>query len=452
MSWRPELIILVIFSTAANYILSHKIYDCKDEKRRKDYLILSIVANFGLLFIFKYLMFASDSFRAIFEAVGFIYPVREFDIILPVGISFYTFQAAAYTIDVYKGIVKPVKSYGVFSLFITFFPQLVAGPIERSKKFLPQFYEKHSFDIKRTISGLKIMLWGFFKKVVIADRAAVAVDSVFNNLEYYSGLSLIVALLFFTFQIYCDFSGYSDIAIGSAKVLGFRLTRNFERPFLSLNVKEFWSRWHVSLSSWFMDYVYIPLGGNRSGRVKQYRNLILTFLVSGLWHGANWTFVIWGGMHGLIIAMENITGGLRYKIKRLLGYEKNIISTAVINFFSVCMTFFLILLTFIFFRSNTISDALYVTSHLAWGFRQWTEPQYLYNMITGFGINIHEFYIIVTSIFILMGVEICGGIDVHKRLLKINGILRTILYAIIASLILIWGVFYNAGAFIYFQF
>ena len=452
MSWRPELIILVIFSTAANYILSHKIYDCKDEKRRKDYLILSIVANFGLLFIFKYLMFASDSFRAIFEAVGFIYPVREFDIILPVGISFYTFQAAAYTIDVYKGIVKPVKSYGVFSLFITFFPQLVAGPIERSKKFLPQFYEKHSFDIKRTISGLKIMLWGFFKKVVIADRAAVAVDSVFNNLEYYSGLSLIVALLFFTFQIYCDFSGYSDIAIGSAKVLGFRLTRNFERPFLSLNVKEFWSRWHVSLSSWFMDYVYIPLGGNRSGRVKQYRNLILTFLVSGLWHGANWTFVIWGGMHGLIIAMENITGGLRYKIKRLLGYEKNIISTAVINFFSVCMTFFLILLTFIFFRSNTISDALYVTSHLAWGFRQWTEPQYLYNMITRFGINIHEFYIIVTSIFILMGVEICGGIDVHKRLLKINGILRTILYAIIASLILIWGVFYNAGAFIYFQF
>lgn len=452
MAWRPELILLIVFSTLVNYIISLKIYQSNDQKVRKNLLILSLVINFGLLFVFKYLVFINNSFIGLFQNIGLNYPVKKFDIILPMGISFYTFQAAAYTIDVYRGEIKPVKNYGKFSLFITFFPQLVAGPIERSKNLLPQFYEKHRFDIDRVILGLKIMMWGFFKKVVIADRLSVAVNTVYNSCKYYSGLTFVFVTVLFTFQIYCDFSGYSDIAIGCSKVLGFELMQNFDRPFLSKSVREYWRRWHISLSSWFMDYIYIPLGGNRNGKGKQYRNLMATFLVSGLWHGANWTFVLWGGLHGLFIVFGNITDGLCKKIKSFFGWKKNCFSTWVINSISILCTFGLVVFAFILFRANSIGDAVYILKHLLWGFRSWTTPQYLYDMVTNIGLNLYELQMVLIALGVLIAAELFGGKDIHQTLMKHNVVSRIFFYVLIATLILCTGVFYNAGSFIYFQF
>ncbi len=287
MAWRTELIVLIVFSTFINYFFAGRIYKQKDSIKKKRSLIVCLIINFGLLFVFKYLTFATNTFEWLFGILGIAYTHREFDIILPMGISFYTFQASAYTIDVYRGDIKPERNFLRFSLFITFFPQLVAGPIERTKNLLPQFYEKHKFDLQRVYYGVQIMLYGFFKKVVIADRVAVAVNTVYNNAGNYSGLSLIAATILFAFQIYCDFSGYSDIAKGAAKVLGFELMDNFKSPYLSTGIKEFWRRWHISLSTWFMDYVYIPLGGNRCCKIRSLFNLFVTFLVIGLWHGAN---------------------------------------------------------------------------------------------------------------------------------------------------------------------
>lgn len=452
MAWRPELILLIVFSTLVNYIISHKIYQSNDPKRRKNLLILSLVINFGLLFVFKYLVFINNSFISLFQSIGLNYPVKKFDIILPMGISFYTFQAAAYTIDVYRGEIKPVKNYGKFSLFITFFPQLVAGPIERSKNLLPQFYKKHHFDIDRVILGLKIMMWGFFKKVVIADRLSVAVNTVYNSCKYYSGLTFVFVTALFAFQIYCDFSGYSDIAIGCAKVLGFDLMRNFDRPYLSKSVREYWRRWHISLSSWFMDYIYIPLGGNRDGKIKQYRNLMATFLVSGLWHGANWTFVLWGGLHGLFIVFGNITDENCKKIKTFFGWKRNFLSTWVINSISILITFGLVVFAFILFRANSIGDAVYIIKHLLWGFRSWTTPQYLYQMVTDIGLNLYELQMVLIALGVLIAAELFGGEDIHQTLMRHNVVSRIFFYVLIAVLILCTGVFYNAGSFIYFQF
>ncbi len=452
MAWKPELIVLIVFSTFSNYAISRKIYASEDAKKRKKLLVLSLVINFGLLFIFKYLVFLNETFIGIFDFGGGKWPIESFDIILPMGISFYTFQAASYTIDVYKGVIKPVKNYGKFSLFITFFPQLVAGPIARNKNLLPQFYKKHRFDVERAVMGVKIMIWGFFKKVVIADRAAVAVNTVFNSAQYYSGLTLVFAAILFSFQLYCDFSGYSDIAIGSAKVLGFDLMRNFERPFLSGGIREFWKRWHISLSSWFMDYVYIPLGGNRCSRLKKYRNLFVTFLVSGLWHGANWTFVAWGALHGAMIVAEDITKGVFGAVKKFFGAEKHGLAKFVFRFVGIVFTFGFAVFAFIFFRANTIGDALYIVRHLLWGFRSWTDAQYIYSAVVNLGIGMYEIKTLVLAILTLAATEIFGGKDIHKSLKRHGFLFRLAFYSYITVFILTAGVFYNAGEFIYFQF
>lgn len=467
MCWRPELIILIIFSTLMNYFISLLIYKEKNEKQRKKYLIISLIINFGLLFIFKYFIFLNQTFMELYTAIiNFIftltghtplqttellkyYPLKNVDIILPMGISFYTFQAASYTIDVYRKKIKPVRHYGIFSLFITFFPQLVAGPIERSENLLPQFFVKHKFHSERILSGLKLMLLGYFKKIVIADRAAVAVNTVFNSPYNYSGLYYVFATLLFTFQLYCDFSGYSDIAVGSAKVLGFDLMMNFDKPYLSKSIKEFWRRWHISLSSWFMDYVYIPLGGNRNGKAKQYRNLMITFLVSGLWHGSNWTYVIWGGIHGLYQLIGIATSKIRNSIKRFFHLENSSISSII----SILITFSLVSFALIFFRANTIYEALYITKNLFDNFTNWTDKQYLYEVITGMGSNLYELKVVVFSIFILIISEIISGkksvFDFWERK---PYIFRLAFYVLIGAVILTTGVYYNAGEFIYFQF
>ena len=350
MAWNPYLIVLILFTIFVNYFSALRIYSEKRKRHKKRILIFSMLVDFGLLFIFKYLGFMNDTLLALF---GNNWPVETLNIILPMGISFYTFQAASYTIDVYRGDIKPERHFGIFALFVMFFPQLVAGPIERSRNLLPQFYEKHGFDAHRVVSGIRIMLWGFFKKIVIADRAAIAVNTIYNSAFDYKGLYLTAATVLFAFQIYCDFSGYSDIAKGCARVLGFDLMDNFKNPYLSKSIKEFWRRWHISLSTWFMDYVYIPLGGNREGEAKKDRNLLITFLVSGLWHGANWTFVLWGGLHGIYQVIGQLTLGMRRRVKKLLHLYDNKIGGLI----SVIITFGLVCFGWIFFRANTASDA-----------------------------------------------------------------------------------------------
>lgn len=293
MSWNVKYIVLIMFTTCVSYISALLIK--KYESKKKLLMCVTLIACLGTLFFFKYFNFIIESFSEVF--CFFAIPLHPITLkfMLPVGISFYTFQTLSYVIDVYRGELEAEPHFGKYATFITFFPQLVAGPIERAKNLLPQICGEHKFDYVQATYGLKLMAWGFFKKLVIADNLAVSVDLIYNDIYAYSGFALIVATVFFAFQIYCDFSGYSDIAIGVAKLFGINLMSNFQSPYFSSTIKEFWSRWHISLSTWFRDYVYIPLGGNRKGRCRKYINLIITFMVSGIWHGANWTFVLWGG-------------------------------------------------------------------------------------------------------------------------------------------------------------
>jgi D-alanyl-lipoteichoic acid acyltransferase DltB (MBOAT superfamily) len=301
MSWKPEYIILILASTLIDYSVGLKLGSESRPAIRRRWLLLSLVTNLGLLFSFKYFNFFNDSFRQLFQMANLSYPVPALNVLLPVGISFYTFQTLSYTIDVYRGKIQPERHLGVFALFVSFFPQLVAGPIERSGNLLPQFYQKTAVDYERIISGLQRMTWGFFKKVVIADRLALLVNTVYNHPTEFSGMPLIIATYAFGFQIYCDFSAYSDIAIGAARVMGFDLMENFRQPYYARSIPEFWRRWHISLSTWFRDYVYLPLGGNRVKLPHWVFNILVVFVVSGLWHGANWTFVIWGALHGIFM-------------------------------------------------------------------------------------------------------------------------------------------------------
>lgn len=307
MCWNAKYVVLLLFSTVVTYVSGILLERCgraeEEEKkircRKKLYVAASFILNLSILFVFKYLNFGMESLQWIFGQMHIALNVPAVDLLLPVGISFYTFQALGYTMDVYRGEIYAEKNFFRYALFVSFFPQLVAGPIERSKNLLRQLDKpaKPSFDSFR--DGILLMLWGYFMKVVLADRIAVFVDTVYGDFETYTGVYLIVATILFAVQIYCDFSGYSVIAMGAAEILGIRLMENFNAPYLSVSVAEFWRRWHISLSSWFRDYLYIPLGGNRKGKMRKYINLLITFGVSGLWHGADWSYVIWGLLNGV---------------------------------------------------------------------------------------------------------------------------------------------------------
>lgn len=305
MSWNPTYAVLIFTSTLVTWgcgLLVER--NAGNYRRQKVFLVVNLLINLGILFVFKYYNFINESIFHLFSLWGIRWEVPNLGVLLPVGISFYTFQAIGYSIDVYRGDLKAERNLFVYALFVSFFPQLVAGPIERAKNLLPQFRQKHHFDEANVIRGMKLMLWGYFMKLCVADRLALYVDAVYNNIPQHNGTSLLIASVFFAFQIYCDFGGYSLIAIGAARVMGFSLMENFRRPYFAQSIKEFWGRWHISLSTWFKDYVYIPLGGNRVGRFRHALNLFVTFLVSGIWHGANWTFVLWGGFHGGAQVME----------------------------------------------------------------------------------------------------------------------------------------------------
>ena len=362
--WKPIYIILIIASTAIDYYCGIRMGTTTQQAMRRRYLYISLIANLGLLFCFKYFNFFNDSVRAVFQHLNLAYAIPALSVALPVGISFYTFQTLSYSIDVYRGQRQPERHFGRFALYVSFFPQLVAGPIERSIRLLPQLARAHRFDYDRVVSGLRLMLWGFFKKIVIADRLALYVNMVYNEPTHYHGLSLVMATYFFAFQIYCDFSGYSDIAIGAARVLGIDLMRNFRQPYFSRSIAEFWSRWHISLSTWFKDYLYIPLGGNRVARWRWCGNLCVVFLISGLWHGANWTFVVWGAIHGCYQVASLAATSFWARLAK--GGQA---SHALVGIGQALLTFHVVTFGWIYFRANSLSDANYIVRHL---FSDWS--------------------------------------------------------------------------------
>ena len=342
MNWEPVYAILILLSTITTWGCGLMID--RMQTKKKAWLIVCLLVNLSILFLFKYLNFATDTIKDIFAATGLSISIPHFYLLLPVGISFYTFQAIGYTIDVYQQKIKPEREFLTYALFVSFFPQLVAGPIERAKNMLWQYQTKHSFNGDDIISGLKFMTWGYFMKLCIAENAAPYVDAVFNNLPHHSGTTVLMASFLFTFQIFSDFGGYSLIAIGAAKCMGFMLMQNFNHPYLSSNMSDFWRRWHISLSSWFMEYVYFPLGGSRCKESKHYRNLMLTMLASGCWHGANWTFLIWGAFHGVWLVLYHL--------------KKKYFHIRIPHFFSIGLCFIITWMGWIIFRANNLSDML----------------------------------------------------------------------------------------------
>ncbi len=439
MAFIPVYIFILFFTIIIDYAAGI-IIEGAEGKKRKQFLAISIIANIGVLAVFKYYNFFIENTNNLMHALHIsTNKVPFLTIILPIGLSFHTFQAMSYTIEVYRGNQKAEKHFGIYALYVMFYPQLVAGPIERPQNLLHQFREEHKFNSQDLMDGLRLMLWGFFKKMVIADRIALYVNSVFNFPDDYHYLNLIIAALFFTIQIYCDFSGYSDIAIGTAKTMGFDLRPNFNKPYFSKNIKDFWQKWHISLSGWFKDYLYISLGGNRVGIKRIYFNVAIVFLISGLWHGANWTFVIWGALHAC------------YMLIYMLLYKKFKINfkSKLMKLFSVLCTFLLVAFAWIFFRANNLSDALLIAEHIFTGYSVQPFQMVVTNLseLSQFGIFSTLFSILMILVLVITEYKF------PANLLSFN---RTSLGDIsfctfILFLTIMLGVF-NNSSFVYFQF
>lgn len=456
MGWNPKYALLILTSTLISYICALAIDRLSGRRAAQRGVMASGIAlNMAILFFYKYFGFFTASFSKLCAVFGIRLMTPEFDIILPVGISFYTFQAAGYVIDVYRGDTRAEKNFIQYALFVSFFPQLVAGPIERSGSLLSQLNEignRRLWSFEKAVSGLLLMLWGFFMKLVIADRAAVVVNQVFGIYYMFDSLALFTALILFAIQIYCDFAGYSFIAKGAARVLGIELIDNFKSPFLSKSVKELWGRWHISLSSWFRDYVYIPLGGNRLGRARKYLNNMITFTVSGLWHGANWTYVLWGMLQGLFIMLEDMARPFFDNI-----YCKYRVKTSSIGFrvFQVVKTFGVFLLSLAVFRSRTIKDAFYYIYRLFACFDIWSVSN---GSVYTLGLDRAEMNVLFLAVLILF----LADLYYEKRKLFFDGFIKSqclpvqlVTVAFVLVMVVVFGVYgegYDAAQFIYFQF
>ncbi|MCI5056467.1 MAG: MBOAT family protein [Flavobacteriales bacterium] len=354
--WDYRFLGLIVFSTIVDFVIGNSLGKENNQKRRKLLLITSLVVNLGLLSVFKYYNFFIDSWLTLLSSFDInVDSVWTLNIILPVGISFYTFQTLSYTIDIYRKKLEPSSNIMSFASFVAFFPQLVAGPIERAANLLPQMNNVRKFDYKNAVAGMRLCLWGIFKKVFIADSLAVYVNDIFANYHNLDGGVLMLGAIFFSIQIYCDFSGYSDIAIGLSKLLGFELMSNFKFPFFSRSIAEFWRRWHVSLSTWFKDYLFIPLGGSKGSQLNAFRNILIIFVVSGFWHGANWTFIAWGALHALFYLPSFVLKtNQKFKASKIIGVGSRISIKEIIG---VIVTFIAVAVAFVIFRSETISDA-----------------------------------------------------------------------------------------------
>jgi D-alanyl-lipoteichoic acid acyltransferase DltB (MBOAT superfamily) len=448
MSWKPVFIILIILTTLITYCAGIQMGKTELKSKRKTILILSLFFNLGLLFLFKYYNFFSNSLGEMFRHFRLIHKIPSLNLLLPVGISFYIFKSLSYLIDVYRGDKTFEKHIGHFALYVSFFPQLLAGPIERATRFLPQLYERFDFDYQRVTRGLKLMLWGFFQKMVIADNLGALVDSIYKHPADYQGLPVFLATFFFAFQIYCDFSGYSDIAIGAAQVMGYQTMENFSRPYFSKSISEFWRRWHISLSSWFRDYLYIPMGGNRVSVPRWYLNLFVVMVICGFWHGANWTFLVWGGLHGFYLIFSILTRSARGHLVRMIGLDR---VPKLHSYLKILITFSLVCFAWIFFRADTISDGLDIISNLVTGWGKVFAVETLEN-IPFWGPLKFDLVVSLISIGILLSVHLMEQRgNIIDRFSEKPAWIRWPVYYSLLLAILLFGNF-GARQFIYFQF
>ena len=444
--WDWRFLSLILLSSLLDFFVGIALCNVSNQQRRRLLLYTSLFFNLGILGFFKYFNFFIDNFSNAFTLFGLQIPSTSLNIVLPVGISFYTFQTLSYTIDIYKRKLQPTHDFVIFSAYVSFFPQLVAGPIERATNLLPQFEKKRTFDYSKATDGVKQMLWGFFKKLVIADNCAEIADYIFAHSGELSGSAHLIGALCFTFQIYGDFSGYSDIAIGTARLLGFDLMKNFDFPYFSRDIAEFWRRWHISLSTWFRDYLYIPLGGSRGNTGQKVKNTFIIFLVSGFWHGANWTFIFWGALNAIYFIPLLLQQKNRQNVGSIIGYDKNkhTFYISIKEYGQMIVTFTLTVIAWVFFRADTVSEAF----------------RFLNGMFTtslfslpskGLGVGLQLSTVFSLIIFFLV-IEWKSRFKVHPlQNLSFNRVIRWIIYTIILFLI---GMFAQSSeaAFIYFQF
>lgn len=439
MCWKAEYVILIAASTAVDYFAGLRMSRLPGKKGRGKFLLLSLAVNLGLLFAFKYVDFFTDSFRSLLEQFDVFCEIPAFDLLLPVGISFYTFQTLSYSIDIYRGRTKPERNPVVFALYVSFWPQLVSGPIERSGDLIPQLRRFEGFDYARVRSGLLRMLIGFFKKLVIADRLAVYVEAVYGDPGAFGGGAMLLATYFFAFQVYCDFSGYCDIAIGAARVMGIRLTENFRTPYFSRSLVEFWRRWHITLASWFRDYVYISLGGSRVVRWRWRFNLVATFLLSGLWHGAGWNFVLWGAFNGVLLAIGTWIGPMAAGLPLPAGFRR-------VPWLQVLGTFHLVIFGYMIFRAESVGDAALMFERVFCGLfaaGAWSMP------LPG-GVPDLVVSVVVTAALVLLDFAARGG-TIEDLVLRRPWWARWPFYVALVLLLLWFGVF-TENRFIYYQF
>ena len=458
MCWNPKYIILILASTLLTYlggIATDKIdrsqSGIKDKKTWKKLTVFSVILiNLGILFYFKYVNFAVDVLKYLFSLLKIDLVVPAVDLLLPVGISFYTFQALSYTIDVYRGDVEVEKDFFKYALFVSFFPQLVAGPIEKSRNLLKQLNELKGFSYENMIEGLIDMLWGFFVKIVVAERIAIFVDTIYGDPVSYPGFYLIVATVLFAVQIYCDFYGYSLIAVGSAKILNVRLMDNFDTPYLSSSVSEFWRRWHISLNLWFRDYLYIPLGGNRKGRLRKYINILIVFIASGLWHGAELSFVLWGFLNGMYQVIGDLLKPLRNRITDYLNIKKNGLIYKTIQ---IIIVFILVDFSWIFFRAQNLKEAVDIIKLMSFENIGIVRDSSLYYC----GLDFMNYWFMWLCVMMIAGSDLLlyKQIILRDMIMKQNIVVRSLIIASSVCLILvfgIWGPAFDKASFIYFQF
>ncbi|MDE6844470.1 MAG: MBOAT family protein [Lachnospiraceae bacterium] len=458
-NWNAKYILLILFSTLTTYLSGLAIAKIqsyyseykKQQAMKKLIVVFSFTLNLSILFYFKYFNFTLNILHSLFSKINIEFPVPDLNITLPVGISFFTFQALSYTMDVYRNEIYAEKNFFKYALFVSFFPQLVAGPIERSKNLLKQLSLSAHFSFERARDGVLLMIWGYFLKIVIADRIAIFVDTIFNDITTYGGYYLVIAIILFSFQIYCDFYGYSVIAMGAAEILGVNLMENFHSPYLSTNVADFWRKWHISLTSWFRDYLYFPLGGSRKGVLRKYINKIIVFLISGLWHGASFSFIVWGGINGLYQVLGEMTAPLRNQSMHLLRLNKDSIGHKVLKAF---ITFILIDFSWLFFRAGSWTTSLDVLESI----KSVHNPWILFDgSLYTCGLDSKNFWIMIVSILILLAVDICNhyGIKLRNIIVAQDYWCRWLMISVSVIAILIfgiWGTAYDASGFIYFQF
>lgn len=440
MSWNAKYVLLLLFTTVVSYFAARLLEKEENKKEKKWILSGTLILCLGVLFFFKYFNLVSESIASMLCLFTIKMDPLTLDLLMPLGISFYTFQTLSYVIDVYKGNISAEHHFGYYAAFISFFPSVSCGPIERAENLLPQIKAIHKFRYDQATYGLKLMAWGFFKKIVIADTLSLYVNAVYDAPQDFQGFALVLASVFFTFQIYCDFSGYSDIAIGTAKLMGINMMTNFKSPYFSQSVKEFWRRWHISLSTWFRDYVYIPLGGNRVSKSRHAFSLIITFLVSGLWHGANWTFIVWGGVHGAAQVIESA----------VIPKEK-LKSTGILKWLRILVVFVFCVFAWIFFISNSIRESFYVIFHLFTGIG--SPISYLHDGFTNIGMGKSSLLEVVFCILLLVIFDI---ISLNKDVIQIisnqSVIIRWTIYIVFMLIVIFLSQKGIAAEFVYLQF